>query len=154
MLPLVVHDFPNPVLSRIVDFLRLPIAAHIACSALPVIGGPALKSAFNESIDVFSAFGNIDYHSVREAKPGESALKRLDGIGRVLLDLDLARVRTPEDLARALLTLDIADKCIRAIRAEFRTEAANDRLVRKAGNLTGWIERARDELTGCHSATS
>lgn len=111
--------------------------------------GPALKSAFNGSIDVFSAFGNIDQHSIREATHGESALKRLDGIGDVLSDLDLGRVRTQDDLTRALLTLDTADKCIRVIRAEFRTEVASDRLVRKAASLMGWIERARDELAGC-----
>lgn len=79
-------------------------------------------------------------------------MKRLDGIGHVLSDLDLASVRSQDDLTRTLMTLDTADKCIRAIRAEFRTEAASDRLVRKAENLMELIERARDELTGCRAA--
>lgn len=79
-------------------------------------------------------------------------MKRLDGIGHVLSGLDLTGVRTQDDLTRTLLTLDTADKCIRAIRAEFRTEVASDRLVRKAENLMELIERARDELTGCRAA--
>ena len=79
-------------------------------------------------------------------------MKRLDGIGHVLSDLDLTGVRTHDDLTRALMTLDTADKCIRAIRAEFRTEAASDRLVRKAENLMELIERDRDQLTGWRAA--
>jgi len=101
---------------------------------------------------MFSAFSGIDYHSIRARTPSEAAVKRLDGIGHVLSDLDLASVRTQDDLTRTLMTLDTADKCIRAIRAEFRTEAASDRLVRKAENLMELIERARDELTGCRAA--
>ncbi|MBR0901900.1 hypothetical protein [Bradyrhizobium liaoningense] len=101
---------------------------------------------------MFSAFSSIDYHSIRARTPSEAAMKRLDGIGHVLSDLDLASVRSQDDLTRTLMTLDTADKCIRAIRAEFRTEAASDRLVRKAENLMELIERARDELTGCRAA--
>ncbi|MGY8631183.1 hypothetical protein RAD15_01635 [Bradyrhizobium sp. 14AA] len=97
---------------------------------------------------MFSAFSSIDYHSIRAKTPAEAAMKRLDGIGHVLSDFDLAAVQTQDELTRALLTLDTADKCIRAIRAEFRTETASDRLVRKAENLMALIERARDELTG------
>ena len=79
-------------------------------------------------------------------------MKRLDGIGHVLSDLDLADVQTQDDLTRALMALDTADKCIRAIRAEFRTEAASDRLVRKAERLMALIERTRDELMGVGGA--
>ncbi|WP_027543216.1 hypothetical protein [Bradyrhizobium sp. WSM2254] len=100
---------------------------------------------------MFSAFSS---HSVRARTPSEIAVKRLDGIGHVLSDLDLADVQTQDDLTRALMTLDTADKCIRAIRAEFRTEAASDRLVRKAESLMELIERARDELMGCRAAVS
>lgn len=103
---------------------------------------------------MFSAFSSIDDHSNRARTPSEAAVKRLDGIGHVLSDLDLAGVETQDDLTRTLLTLDTADKCIRAIRAEFRTEAASDRLVRKAEDLMARIERARDELTGFRMATS
>lgn len=103
---------------------------------------------------MFSAFSNIDYHSIRTRTPSEAAMKRLDGIGHVLSNLDLADIKTQDDLTRTLLTLDTADKCIRAIRAEFRTEIASDRLVRKAENLMALIECARDELTGCRTARS
>ncbi|MCK1383436.1 hypothetical protein [Bradyrhizobium sp. 21] len=103
---------------------------------------------------MFNAFSSIDTHANRARTPSEAAAKRLDGIGHVLSDLDLAGVRTQDDLTRTLLTLDIADKCIRSIRAEFRTEVASDRLARKAENLTALIERARDELTGCRTAKS
>ena len=103
---------------------------------------------------MFSAFSGIDYHSIRARTPSEAAAKRLDGIGHVLSDLDLAGVQTQDDLTRMLLTLDTADKCIRSIRAEFRTEAVSDRLARKAENLMALIERARDDLTGCRTAKS
>lgn len=53
-----------------------------------------------------------------------------------------------------LLTLDTADKCIRVIRAEYRTQVANDRLARKAEDLMALIERTRDELTGSRTAKS
>jgi hypothetical protein len=53
-----------------------------------------------------------------------------------------------------LLTLDTADKCIRSIRAEFRTEVANDRLAHKAEDLMASIERTRDDLTGCRTPKS
>ncbi|TFV49111.1 hypothetical protein E4K65_09325 [Bradyrhizobium niftali] len=102
-------------------------------------------------MDMFSAFSS---HSVRARTPSEIAVKRLDGIGHVLSDLALADVQTEDDLTRALMTLDTADKCIRAIRAEFRTEPASDRLVRKAESLMALIERARDELTACRAAVS
>ena len=81
-------------------------------------------------------------------------MKRLDGIGHVLSELDQAGVGTQDDLTRMLLTLDTAEKCIRAICAEFRVEAVSDRLARKAENLMVLIERARDELTGRHTAKS
>ena len=103
---------------------------------------------------MFGAFSDIDYQSNRARTPGEAAIKRLDGIGHVLSDLDLASIRTQDDLTRMLLTLDTADKCIRSVRAEFRTEVANDRLARKAEDLMALIERARDELTGCRTAKS
>ncbi|WP_256806862.1 hypothetical protein [Bradyrhizobium sp. Bra64] len=103
---------------------------------------------------MFSAFSSIDRYAVRARTPSEAAMQRLDGIGHVLSDLDLAGVRTQDDLTRMLLTLDTADKCIRVIRAEFRLEAVSDRLARKAENLMVLIERARDELTGCRAAKS
>jgi hypothetical protein len=103
---------------------------------------------------MFSAFSGIDTHSIRARTPSEVAVKRLDGIGHVLSDLDLAGVQTREDLTRMLLTLDTADKCIRVIRAEFRTQAANDWLACKAEDLMALIERTRDELTGCRTAKS
>ena len=103
---------------------------------------------------MFSAFSSIDYHSIRANTPAEMAIKRLTGIGEVLSGIDISAIHTQDDMARALLTLDTADKCIRSIRAEFRTEVANDRLARKAEDLMALIERARDELTGCRTAKS
>lgn len=103
---------------------------------------------------MFSAFSSIDHHAIRARTTGEAAIKRLDGIGHVLSNLDLVSIRTQDDLTRMLLTLDTADKCIRSIRAEFRTEVANDRLARKAEDLMALIERTRDELTGSRTAKS
>ncbi|OSI60753.1 hypothetical protein BSZ21_35535 [Bradyrhizobium canariense] len=105
-------------------------------------------------MDMFSAFSSIDHHAIRARTPGEAAIKRLDGIGHVLSNLDLVSIRTQDDLTRMLLTLDTADKCIRSIRAEFRTEVANDRLARKAEDLMALIVRTRDELTGSRTAKS
>ena len=103
---------------------------------------------------MFSAFSGIDEQSKRTRTLSEAAVKRLDGIRHVLSDLDLASVRTQDDLTRMLLTLYTADKCIRSIRAEFRTEAASDRLACKAEDLMASIERTRDELTGRRTAKS
>lgn len=103
---------------------------------------------------MFSAFGSIDYPSNRARTPTEAAVKRLDGIGYVLSGLDLSAIRTQDDLTRALWSLETAEKCIRAIRAEFRTEVASEQLVQKAEDLIDLIEQARDELIGCRAARS
>ncbi|MBR0781296.1 hypothetical protein [Bradyrhizobium iriomotense] len=104
-------------------------------------------------MDVFSAFSSIDSHSVRAGTPAETAVKRLNGIGEVLSGLDISAIRTEDDMARMLWTLETADKCIRMILAEFRTERATV-VAREAKSLTDLIDRARDELTGCCSAKS
>lgn len=96
---------------------------------------------------MFNVFSSTDYHSMRASTPAETAVKRLSGIGEVLSGLDLSAVHTQDDMARALWTLDTADKCIRTILAEFRTERTTD-VVRKAKSLIDMIEQARDEISG------
>ncbi|MFT4117572.1 hypothetical protein [Bradyrhizobium sp.] len=96
---------------------------------------------------MFSAFSGIDYDSIRPRTPVDAAMKRLDGIGQVLSGLDISAIKTQDDMARALWTLDAANKCIRAVLAEFRTQPATEQLVRKSRNLMDLIERARDEVT-------
>lgn len=96
---------------------------------------------------MFNAFSSTDYHSMRASTPAETAVKRLSGIGEVLSGLDLSAVHTQDDMARALWTLDTADKCIRTILAEFRTERTTD-VVCKAKSLIDMIEQARDEISG------
>lgn len=96
---------------------------------------------------MFNAFSSTDYHSMRASTPAETAIKRLTGIGKVLSGLDLSAVHTQDDMARALWTLDTADKCIRMILADFRTERTTD-VVRKATSLIDMIEQARDEISG------
>jgi hypothetical protein len=98
-------------------------------------------------MDVFSAFSSIDYHSIRAKTPAETAVKRLNGIGEVLSGLDIAAIRTQHDMAHALWTLDTADKCIRMILAEFRTERTTE-VARQAKSLIDLIELARDEISG------
>lgn len=98
-------------------------------------------------MDMFSAFSSIDYHSIRASTPAETAVKRLNGIGEVLSGLDITAIHTQDDMARALRTLDTADKCIRMILIEFRTERTKD-VVRKAKILIDLIEAARDEVSG------
>lgn len=94
---------------------------------------------------MFSAFSSIDYRSIRASTPAEKAVKRLNGIGEVLSSLDLSAIHTQDEMARALWTLDTADKCIRMILTEFGTERTRD-VVREAESLTGLIEQARDEV--------
>lgn len=94
---------------------------------------------------MFSAFRSID-HSAQIRTPTDAAEKRLDGIGHVLSDLDIAAIKTQDDVNRALWTLDAASKCVRAVLAEFRTQPATEQLVRKSRNLIDLIERARDEV--------
>ena len=96
---------------------------------------------------MFSAFSSIDYQSIRARTPAETAVKRLNGIGEVLSSLDISSIHSQDDMARALLTLDTADKCIRMILAEFRTERTKD-VVREAKSLIALIELARDEISG------
>lgn len=102
---------------------------------------------------MFSAFSSIDYHSIRARTPAETAAKRLNGIGAVLSGLDVGSVRNAADLAHALWTLETADKCIRMILAEFRTEHAPE-VARQAKALMGLMDSARDELTGFRTTTS
>lgn len=96
---------------------------------------------------MFSAFSSIDYQSIQAKSPAETAVKRLNGIGEVLSGLDISAIHTQDDMARALLTLDTADKCVRMILTEFRTEPTKD-VVREATSLIDLIEAARDEVSG------
>jgi hypothetical protein len=97
-------------------------------------------------MDTFSAFSSIDYQSIRASTPAETAVKRLNGIGEVLAGLDISAIHSQADMSRALWTLDTADKCIRMILTEFRTERTKD-VVRQANSLVGLIEAARDEIS-------
>jgi hypothetical protein len=98
-------------------------------------------------MDTFSAFSSIDYQSIRAKTPAETAIKRLSGIGEVLSGLDITTIHSQDDMARALRTLDTADKCIRMILTEFRTERTRD-VTREANRLIDSIELARDEISG------
>lgn len=132
---------PHPVESR-------TVAARIAQGAAGTILGSVLTVRVQyESMTMFNVFSSTDYHSMRASTPAETAVKRLSGIGEVLSGLDLSAVHTQDDMARALWTLDTADKCIRTILAEFRTERTTD-VVRKAKSLIDMIEQARDEISG------
>ena len=99
---------------------------------------------------MFSAFSSIDYQSIRAKTPAETAVKRLNGIGEVLSGLDISSLHTQDDMARALWTLETADKCIRTILTEFRTERNRD-VVREAKSLIDLIELARDEISDCRN---
>ncbi|TFV76491.1 hypothetical protein E4K64_13040 [Bradyrhizobium frederickii] len=96
---------------------------------------------------MFNAFSSIDYRSIRADTPAETAVKRLNGIGEVLSDLDISTIHTQDDMTRALWTLDTADKCIRMIVSEFRTTPAKEQVVCKAKSLVDAIELARDEIS-------
>jgi len=100
---------------------------------------------------MFSAFHSIDYQSIRANTPAETAVKRLNGIGEVLSGLDIAAIHTQDDMSRALWTLDTADKCVRLILTEFRTERTVD-VVREANSLIDMIDAARDEISGQRDA--
>ncbi|MDH6258610.1 hypothetical protein [Bradyrhizobium sp. BR13661] len=103
-------------------------------------------------MDTFSAFSSIDYQSIRAKTPAETAIKRLSGIGEVLSGLDIATIHSQNDTARALRTLDTADKCIRMILTEFKSERTKD-VIREATRLIDSIELARDEISGLHHAS-
>ena len=96
---------------------------------------------------MFSAFSSIDYQSIRANTPAETAVKRLNGIGEVLSGLDISAIHSQDDMAHALWTLDTADKCIRMILTEFKTERTKD-VARNAKSLIDLIEAARDEISG------
>jgi hypothetical protein len=71
----------------------------------------------------------------------------LNGIGEGLSGLDISAIHSQDDMAHALWTLDTADKCIRMILAEFRTERTKD-VAREATRLIDLIEAAHDEISG------
>ncbi len=104
-------------------------------------------------MDMFSAFNSIDYQSIRASTPAETAVKRLNGIGEVLSGLDISAIHTQDDMTRALWTLDTADKCIRMILTDFRTERTRD-VVREAESLIDLIEAARDEVSSYRNSGS
>ena len=97
---------------------------------------------------MFSAYSSSGHHHTKSRTPSEAALKRLDGIGEVLASLDLASVETQTDMTRACYTLDIAEQCIRAVLAEFRTMSVSEQVAHKSEDLMDLIEHARDGLTG------
>lgn len=101
---------------------------------------------------MFSAFSSTDYHSIRAKTPAETAVKRLNGIGEVLSGLAISEIQTQDDMTRALWRLDAADKCIRLILAEFRSDRTTD-VVREANSLLDLIDLARDELSGYRSGS-
>ncbi|TPQ29960.1 hypothetical protein C2U70_27740 [Bradyrhizobium guangdongense] len=82
----------------------------------------------------------------RAKAPADLAVRRLDGIGHVLSDLDVAGARTIAQKNRVLMTLDMADKCVRVVVDEFRATPTYAQLVRKSDSLIGLIERTRSEL--------
>ncbi len=88
--------------------------------------------------------------AVYARRPADTAIKRLDGIEDILSELDVSRLRTPEEMTRTLWTLDTASKCIRAIMAEFRTEPATEQMLRKSERLAHLIELVRREVYGGH----
>ena len=102
-------------------------------------------------MDTFGAFSSIDYQSIRAKTPAETAVKRLSGIGEVLSGLDIATIRSQDDMARGLRTLDTADKCIRMILTEFKSDRSKD-VIREANRLNHLIELARDEISGLRHA--
>jgi hypothetical protein len=97
-------------------------------------------------MDLFSAFSSMDYQSIRANTPAETALKRLNGIGEALSALDISAIHSRDEMARALWTLDTADKCIRMILTEFRSARTKD-VVHQAKSLIDLIEAARDEVS-------
>ncbi|MHB0767161.1 hypothetical protein [Bradyrhizobium sp. 5.13L] len=99
---------------------------------------------------MFSAFRSIDDRSIQASTPTDTAVKRLEGIGHVLSDLDLAAIQTQDDVNRTLWTLDAASKCVRSVLAEFRTQPATEQLVGKSRNLIELIQRARDQVVTFH----
>ena len=102
---------------------------------------------------MFSAFSSIDYHSIRANTPAEMAIKRLTGIGEVLSGIDISAIHTQDDMARALLTLDTADKCIRTILTEFRTENLSRPLPYALYvRIRPWKDR-RSQNQRCHVAS-
>lgn len=95
---------------------------------------------------MFSAFSRLDYRSSQAGTATDAAVKRLHGIGQVLSDLDISAIQTQDEVNRTLWTLDAANKCVRAVLAEFRTQPSTEQLVHKSRCLIDLIERARDQV--------
>lgn len=75
-----------------------------------------------------------------------TAVARLEAIGAVVSSLDVARVRSREEMTRALCALELANKCIGVVLNEVRGTCVRDQLIGESERLTGLIDLAREKL--------
>ncbi|WP_339029090.1 hypothetical protein WHZ78_01305 [Bradyrhizobium symbiodeficiens] len=74
------------------------------------------------------------------------ALQRLEGIRDVLSTLDLSEMQGPQEIERALWTLDTANKCIRMVLADLQGGPCTEQLVRQSEELVAAIGVAREKI--------
>ncbi len=77
-----------------------------------------------------------------------TSLERLEGIREVLSSLAVSTIRTDKEMMRALWTLDIANRCIHVVLADFPDEAGAEHLVRQSESLFALIQFARRKIAG------
>ncbi len=77
-----------------------------------------------------------------------TSLERLKGIREVLFGLAVSTIRTDKEMMRALWTLDIANRCIHVVLADFPDEAGAEHLVRQSESLFALIQFARRKIAG------
>src|SRR5581483_9928634 len=79
-----------------------------------------------------------------------TSLERLEGIREVLSGLLASTIKTDKEMMRARWTLDIANRCVYVVLADFQGEAGAERLVRQAESLFALIQFARRKIAGLH----
>ncbi|MDE2378835.1 hypothetical protein [Bradyrhizobium sp.] len=71
------------------------------------------------------------------------AVRRLQGLTRLLSEMDGMTFQSEEDMRRALWILDLANRCVRVILSDFHDDPCISELIRQAEELVGAVERTR-----------
>lgn len=74
------------------------------------------------------------------------AVARLEGIVRVMTELNEIELRSHEDARRALWIIDISNMCIQVILSDFQDDPYISDLIPRANELTASLEQARHRI--------
>jgi len=85
----------------------------------------------------------IHLHPTRAAPTSNPAAERLQEIGQLVATLQTAPIQNFDDIAHALWVLDLANKCIQVVVAEFRDHPTNQLVIEQSKAISALIELTR-----------